>query len=168
MVLLDILGLVPVGTFDVKISICNVIPEQQSAAGAENVDCYDITYNKPKEICNGKNDRLSLVQALSSGSWYNPAGLSPFFDCYNHKDNKGKKFPDYIGQSDSAGNMKDSPIITSAEIWNATVCAKCAKCINNKIEEEILGCISFQWNTKEKNGLVQVINHTKRLFYSVM
>jgi RHS repeat-associated protein len=149
-VLLDISGNAAVGTFDVKIVICNVEPEQVKGAGGEHVPCYDITYNKPNNICITKNSKLSLAQALSSGSWYNIAGLPAHFDNYNDENNKGKKYPDYLGQSGGAGNMRDAPTSEQATIWNITVCAKCTECKDGKTNEAILGCISFSWDSDKK------------------
>ncbi|MDR2407488.1 MAG: RHS repeat-associated core domain-containing protein, partial [Bacteroidales bacterium] len=147
LVYIDTFGLAPVGTFDIKIRMCDVPPQQVLGAGGQTVSCYDITYNPPKDACDGT---LSLVQAVSSGAWYNPAGLPPFFDGHKDESNKGKKFPDYHGQSSGPCNMRDAPNGGGASVWNNTICAKCTKCVAGKMEEEILGCISFKWDSGKK------------------
>jgi RHS repeat-associated protein len=150
LVYVDIFGLVPVGTFDIKIRMCDVPPTQVMGAGGQTVPCYDITYNPPKGECDGPGDKLSLVQAVSSGEWYNPAGLPPFFDGHKDESNRGKKFPDYPGQSSGPCNMRDAPNGGGASVWYNTVCAKCTKCVAGKIEEKILGCVSFKWDSEKK------------------
>ena len=103
-------------------------------------------YNPAKGVCSGNNQRLSLVQALETGAWYNWGGLSAHFDVPKGRKNKNageQDYPDYQGQNSGPGTMRDAPAYSTV---TATVCAKCTTCINGATTEEILGCVNFTWD----------------------
>lgn len=151
----------PCGTFDLGTLTADVDETQQGAAGGSTTDAYSVSYSPPSGVCQGRDESIKLVQALTCSGM--ATGISPVFDSRRKEVNEGELYPEYTGQTldGEEHSLVDAPrntrSLADSSTWTLTVCAICTTTLCKDgyrfVMYQNLGCVSFKWEDRSRSEL---------------